>query len=151
MGMGYEGFDCIIFQTLSFQTTVLKSQSTSTHSNSPTLMSSSITSASFRSILDTALDSYAKQTGIDLATHPSALEIWKCDTSEDILRLLQDRETAFEEFRGKNRKLIDRLRPVIQIVHAFSGVLGEVGGLVGFSPHHPVFNALTRYHSNQQK
>jgi hypothetical protein len=76
------------------------------------------------------LDGYAKQTGIDLATHPSARELQNCDTSEDILRLLQNRETAFGTYRDKDRKLIDRLRPVVQIVHAFSGVLGEVAGFV---------------------
>jgi hypothetical protein len=93
---------------------------------SPTTISSS----NFPSILDAALDSYAKQTGIDLTKQPSANELQNCATSEDVLQLLQDKEMAFEDYRDKSRKLINCLRPVVQIVHAFSGVLGEVVGLV---------------------
>jgi fungal STAND N-terminal Goodbye domain len=100
-------------------------------------MSSSTTSANFRSILESTLDGYAKQTGIDLTTHPCARELRNCDTSEDVLRLLQDKETAFEAYRDKNRKLINYLRPIVQVVHAFSGALGEVGGVPwGFAPPH---------------
>lgn len=97
----------------------------------PLLMSSTIVpSANFQPILDAALDSYAKQTGIDLRKHPSADKLQSCATSEDVLGLLQDREIAFKDYRDKHRKLINCLRPVVQIVQAFSGALGEVAGLV---------------------
>ena len=100
----------------------------------PTLMSSTaISSNNFQPVLDAALDSYAKQTGIDLSKHPSADELQSCATSEDVLQLLQDRETAFKDYRDKHGKLINCLRPVVQVVHAFSGVLGEVAGLVSHS------------------
>jgi hypothetical protein len=86
--------------------------------------------SNLQSILDTALDSYAKQTGIDLRKYPSADKLQSCATSEDVLRLLQDRQIAFQDYRDKHRKLINCLRPVVQVVQAFSGVLGEVAGLV---------------------
>jgi len=108
---------------------LLTSKTAQTHS--PTLMSSTtVSSADFQPILDAALDSYAKQTGIDLRKHPSADKLQSCATSEDVLRLLQDREIAFKDYRDKHRKLINCLRPVVQVVQAFSGVLGEVAGLV---------------------
>jgi fungal STAND N-terminal Goodbye domain len=99
------------------------------------MSSTIISSTNFQSILNAALDSYAKQTGIDLSKHPSADKIQSCATSEDVLQLLQNREIAFKDYRDKHRKLINRLRPVIQVIHAFSGVLGEVAGVVsGSSP-----------------
>jgi len=89
-----------------------------------------MSSTNFQSILNAALDSYARQTGIDLLKHPSADKLQSCASSEHVLQLLQDRETAFKDYRDKHRKLISCLRPVVQVVHAFSGVLGEVAGLV---------------------
>jgi len=107
------------------------------HDATPTLtlplMSESSTttsSATFRSILNAALDNYRQQTGIDLTNHSSANRFRTCNTSEDILRLFQDRETVFKDYRNKNRKLIDCLHPIVQVVHAFARVLGEVGSLV---------------------
>jgi len=117
------------------------------------MSSTAISSTNLQSILNAGLDYYAKQTGIDLSKHPSADKLQSCATSEDVLQLLQDRETAFEDYRDKHRKLINCLRPVVKVVHAFSGILGEVAGLVSnFSliwlyPHaHP-----TRYLSNRRK
>ena len=97
----------------------------------PTCMSSAtISSTNFQSILDVVLESYAEQTGVDLTNHPFAHKLQSCTTSADILELLQDRETAFKDYQNKNRKLINCLGPVVQVVHAFSGVLGKVAGLV---------------------
>ena len=90
----------------------------------------SASSANFQSIFDTALDSYARQTGIDLTKHPSADKLQNCHSPEDIIQLLSERETAFKDFRDKYRNLIDRLCPVVKVVHAFSGVLGGAAGLV---------------------
>jgi hypothetical protein len=92
-----------------------------------------MSSTNFQSIIDAAFDRYAKQTGIDLSKHPSADKLQSCATSEDVLQLLQDRETAFKDYRDKHRSLISCLRPVVQVVHAFSGILGEVAGLVSGS------------------
>jgi len=102
---------------------------------SPTAASST----GFRSILDAAFDSYVKQTGIDLAQHPSADKLQSCHSPEDVLQLLLERETAFKDYRDKHRKLLDGLRPVVQIVHRFSNFLGEVAGLAPFQPTKTIF------------
>jgi hypothetical protein len=91
---------------------------------------STASSSNFQSILDAALDSYSGQTGVDLTKHPSADKLQNCHSPEDFIRLLLERETAFKDYRDKYRNLIDCLRPVVQVVHAFSGVLGEAAGLV---------------------
>jgi hypothetical protein len=98
------------------------------------MSSTTISSYTFRSIFDAALDSYAKQTGIDLTKHPSADELQSCGTSDDVLKIFQDKETDFKEYRDRHRRLINSLRPVVQVVHALSGVLGEVSGLVSKPP-----------------
>jgi len=120
---------------------------------------STTSSATFRSILNAALDNYCKQTGIDLTNHSSANRFRTCNTSEDTLRMFQDRETAFKDYRNKNRKLINCLRPIVQVVHAFARVLGEVAGLVspGYRPRSCLIIIImslyspTRYHSHRQK
>ena len=96
------------------------------------LMSSMATSSSnFQSILDAALSNYHKHTGIDLTKHPSATQLQNCHHSpDDVIQLLLERETSFKDYREKYRKLIDRLRPVVKVIHAFSGILGERAGLV---------------------
>ena len=102
-------------------------------------------STNFQSVLDAALDSYARQTGVDLAKHRSADKLQNCHSPEDIIQLLSERETAFKDYRDKYRKLIDCLRPVVQVIHAFSGVLGEASGLV--SPRHRRNLLIYPYHS----
>jgi hypothetical protein len=91
---------------------------------------------SFQSILNAALESYTKQTGIDLTRHPSGEKVQNCHTPEDVVELLLERETAFEDYRNKNRKLIDCLRPVVQVVHAFSSAFGEATAVVLVSSVH---------------
>ena len=95
-------------------------------SHPSTLMSS----PNFQPIFDAALDSYAKQTGIDLTKHPSANKLQNCRSPDDVLQILSERESAFKDYRDQHCNLIDGVRPVVEVVHALSGVLGEIAGLV---------------------
>jgi hypothetical protein len=85
--------------------------------------------SNFQSILD-AVDKYADQTGINLKENPFADKVKACDSPDAVLLLLQDNLKEFKDYRDKNRKFIDCLSPVVQFVHAFSGILGEAAGLV---------------------
>jgi hypothetical protein len=80
-------------------------------------------STNFQSVLDAALDSYFKQTGVDITKHPSAEKLQNCQSPEDVIQLLSEGETAFKDYRDKN--LIGHLRSVVRIVYAFSGILGD--------------------------
>jgi fungal STAND N-terminal Goodbye domain len=93
--------------------------------------------SNLQAILD-AVDRYAEQTGINLKDNPFANEVKGCDTPDAVLSLLQENKKAFEDYRGKNRRFIDCLSPVVQFVHTFSGFLGEAAGLVSGekSSHH---------------
>ena len=85
--------------------------------------------SNFQSILD-ALDKYSEKTGINLKESPFADKIKGCDSPCAVLLLLQENLKAFKDYRNQNRKLIYCLRPVVQFVHTFSGILGEAAGLV---------------------
>lgn len=77
-----------------------------------------------------ALDDYAKQTGIDLTNNPFTEKLRSCESPGAVLELLGDRAKAFKDYREGNRKLIDWLKPVVNVLHSFSGLLGEIAHLV---------------------
>jgi hypothetical protein len=79
------------------------------------------------------LSDYAKQTGIDLASHPSAQSLQSCTSADAILDLLQDKAKQFQAYRDGNRKLINCLKPVVQVLHTVSGILGEATAMVSLA------------------
>ena len=87
-------------------------------------------SSNFQSILDAALSDYAKQTGIDLITHPSAQSLQNCNSADAILDILGDKAKQFQAYRDGNRKLINCLKPVVQVLHTVSAILGEAAAMV---------------------
>ena len=73
---------------------------------------------------------YTKITGIDLSKTPFAAALEQSNSHEAILQLLHDRENAFKEYRDGNRSLIDCLSPAVNVIQAFSGIIGEAVNLV---------------------
>jgi hypothetical protein len=104
-------------------------------SSHPSLaMSSTLSSSSnFQSIFDAALSEYTKQTGIDLTVHPSAQTLQNSTSAEAILALLEDKAKHFQAYRDGNRKLINCLKPVVQVLHTVSGILGEAATSVSLT------------------
>ena len=86
-------------------------------------------SPSFRLIID-AFDHYAKQVGEDLTKNPLADALRACDSPNAVLELLQEKAHAFKEYREGDHKLIGHLKPVVQVVQGFSGIIGEAISLV---------------------
>ena len=84
---------------------------------------------STQSIID-ALADYTKVTGIDLSNNPFTSAIERLNSPEAVLELLQEREKAFKEYRDGNQRFINCLRPAVNIIQAFSGILGEAVSLV---------------------
>jgi fungal STAND N-terminal Goodbye domain len=95
-------------------------------------MSTTTLLSNFRLIIDAALDEYTKQTGIDLAQNPFARRIQQSDSPGHVMELFQEREKEFNEYRDRNRKLINLLKPAVQVLHALSGTLGEAVSLVSY-------------------
>jgi fungal STAND N-terminal Goodbye domain len=86
--------------------------------------------SNFRLIIDAALDEYTKQTGMDLTQDPFAYKLQHSDSPHRVVGLFQDRANQFKEYRDGNRKLINFLKPVVEVLHALSGTLGEAISLV---------------------
>ena len=80
---------------------------------------------SFQAILDKALDDYREQIGIALDKHPFADELRGRGSPDEILKLLEAKANAFQAYRDGNRKLINWLSPVVQVIHTLSGVIGQ--------------------------
>ena len=87
-------------------------------------------STSHVQLIVNALADYAKATGIDLSKNSFATAPEQSSTPETILQLLGGREKAFKEYRDGNRRLISCLSPAVNVIQAFSGVLGEASSLV---------------------
>jgi hypothetical protein len=96
--------------------------------------STSSSGSNVRLILD-ALANYAEITGTDLSNNPFAAAIEQADSPESILHLLQERANAFAEVGDGNQRLTTILNPAVRVLHAFSGVLGETGGMVSHTYH----------------
>ena len=82
-----------------------------------------------------ALADYVKTTGIDLSKSLFATALEQSSSPETILQLLEGREKAFKEYRDGNPRLISCLSPVVKVIQAFSGVLGEAASLVSIAYH----------------
>ena len=87
---------------------------------------SAASAASFQTILGKALSDYYEQIGVNLDKNPFPDELRDCNSPDDVLKLFEDKAKAFKVYRDGNRKLINWLSPVVQVVHALSGFLGEV-------------------------
>jgi hypothetical protein len=97
--------------------------------------------SNFQLIIDAALNDYEKITKIKLSEYPFAAKLEQSNSPEAILKLLQGREKAFNEYRDGNRRLISCLSPAVKVLHGFSGIIGEAISLVSVA-HDPV-NLLT--------
>jgi len=89
-----------------------------------------VTPPSSFQLITKALQDYAEKTGIDLAKHPSAQRLELLDSPDAVLRIFEERERAFKTYRDRNRTLMNSLRPAVETLHAFSGIIGEAASVV---------------------
>ncbi|KAH8979288.1 hypothetical protein EDB86DRAFT_2836006 [Lactarius hatsudake] len=61
-----------------------------------------MSSTSFQLILDAAIADYAKETGIDPIKHPFADRLQTSHSPDDVLELLGDKASEFENYREGN-------------------------------------------------
>jgi hypothetical protein len=93
-------------------------------------------SLQFRHLFDAALEEYSRKTGKDIATDPLAAKFLDrdCDSSDAVLKILEEQADAFNQFRNKDKdwkvELMRRLKPTVEILFSTSGVFGEDIGLV---------------------
>ena len=103
----------------------------------------SASSTSNIQLITDALVDYAKVTGIDLSKNSFAAAIRHANSPGAILELLQEREKAFKDYREGNRRLISCLSPAVNVIQAFSDILGEAVSLVSHMPSGNSFNVTS--------
>lgn len=103
------------------------SQTTGRATSSTSQAASSISNIQ---LTTSALADYTQITGIYLPKNPFATALKRSDSPEAILQLFQEREKAFKDCGDGNRRLIRCLSPAVNMIQAFSGILGEVDSLV---------------------
>ena len=96
----------------------------------PIMSSTTTSSPTFQSIFEAALSDYATQTGIELATYPFVQTLQSCRDPGAILELLQERASQFRVYRDGNRKLINCLNPLVQVLITLSGVTASAASMV---------------------
>jgi hypothetical protein len=84
------------------------------------------------SILDGASAQYKELTGRDLATDPLAANFDNWDSVDAVLELFQDQARKFNEVRRGNEKLMEWLRPTVQVMVSVSASLGNALSTVSF-------------------
>ncbi|KAF8264996.1 hypothetical protein EI94DRAFT_1804983 [Lactarius quietus] len=92
----------------------------------------------FQTIFCASIKEYEKKTTKDLITHPLMAELQACNSPTDILAVLRTQVHRFEESTHGDDKLTKWLNPTVNVLYAFSGVLGAGVGLV-FSPANVIF------------
>ena len=96
---------------------------------------SPVSSTSNIRLITEALVNYAQITGVDLSENPFAAATERANSTGAILELLQEREKAFKDYREGNRTLISCLNPAVNVIQAFSDVLGGAVSLVSHTRH----------------
>ena len=92
--------------------------------------STSTSQSNFVSIFNAALEFYKRKTKKDLASHPLLPTLQSCDSADAILTVLRDQIPAFSESQSGDDGLTKWVAPTVNVVYAFSAMLGQGVGLV---------------------
>jgi hypothetical protein len=84
-------------------------------------MSHQSDTARFRAIFESAIQTYEKKVGINLAQHHFSVLLWSCDSVESISTLLQRQVLAFSDF-GENDKIAKSIDTTVSIITRLSTV-----------------------------
>ena len=93
-------------------------------------LATSTSTYNFRPIFNAALKAYEKKTKKDLLAHPLATHLQACNSPSDILTILKDKVMEFDQLRSADERLSRWLNPTINVLYAFSAMLGGGVGLV---------------------
>ena len=93
--------------------------------------STSTSHSNFASIFNAALESYKRKTNSkeDLASHPLLPRLQYCDSPDAIISIFRE-QIAFDRTGDGFTKATKWVIPTVNVLHAFSGMLGQAAGLV---------------------
>ena len=115
--------------TNEFLVLTIMSQTHATAASSSSASSSS-SSSNFQLIVNNALDTYKKRTKKDLCTHPLSVQLQSCDSPSAILALLQQQVQSLDQSRSTDEQWTKWLGPTVNVLFAFSNILGAGVSLV---------------------
>ena len=92
----------------------------------PTAPSSSI----LQTIFVASLKEYEKKTKKDILTHPLMAQLQICISPTEILTILRAQAQQFEQSTSGDDTLTKWLNPTVNVLYAFSSVIGTGVGLV---------------------
>jgi hypothetical protein len=87
-------------------------------------------SSHFRSLFESALQSYEKQSGVVLAEHPLAVQLQTCHSVESVVALLQGQAQAFGDFRGSDRAM-KSIGSTVSLLTRLASI-ASLGDAIGF-------------------
>ena len=111
--------------------------SSSSNPNSP--------SVQFPQIFEVALQKYTKETNKDITKDPLFDKLQQCNSSDEILEVLEEQALDFEEYRKGDWKVqfMTRLEPIVEIISRLSSKVGLKESIVSVR--------LTRYNYSSRK
>ena len=112
------------------------------HTNPTAASSSSSSSFNFQLIINNALDTYKSRTRNDLRAHPLAAQLQACDSPTAILALLQQQVQGLDQSRSTDERWTKWLDPTVNVLSAFSDILGAGVSLVCFRASTSEINSL---------
>ena len=87
-------------------------------------------SSNLHAIFYASMKEYEKKTKNDLLAHPLMVQLQMCSSPTDILALLRNQVQVFEQSTSGGDKLTKWLNPTVNVLYAFSSVIGAGVGLV---------------------
>jgi hypothetical protein len=102
-------------------------------------------SVQFPQIFDVALEEYTKKTKNDIKTDPLFAKLQDCNSSDAVLKVLEEQALAFERYRKGDRKvqLMGQLKPIVEILFRLATKDDVKEGIVSVR--------LTRYNYSLRK
>ena len=97
-----------------------------------------LTTTNFTAIFDAASNEYKTLTKQDLETHPFAAAFENSDSPDSVMDVFRKQAHAYDTFCKGDDKLMAWLAPIVNILFAFSGTLGEGIGLVSIQPFYDI-------------
>ena len=84
----------------------------------------------YNAIFEAAITEYKAVTGNDLKTHAFSAALEALNSPDAILKVFQSQTQNFDQVRKKNKRMIELLTPIVEILFNFSSALGEGVGVV---------------------
>lgn len=76
----------------------------------------------FPEIFETALEEYTKNTEKDIKSDPLFAKLQDCNSSDEVLKVLEEQAVAFEQYRKGDWKvkLMKQLKPIVKTLSRLS-------------------------------